>query len=234
MMKGKNMDAREFWSRKYGQSAVYDSISLDKFEQISACLRFDCRSSRNQSDKLAPIRDVFEKFIKNCQRFYCPSEQVTVDEQLVTFRGRCSFKMFIPSKPGRYGLKIWALCDSKNSYLYNARVYLGKENGKKETNQGENIVKYLCQPIYKSERNVTTDNFFTSLSLARFLLGQQLTIVGTVRKNKRFLTDEFQSNKGKKGEAKFLFNEKVTLVKYNPKKNRSVVLLSTLHHERGT
>ena len=139
--------------------------------------------------------------------------------------------MYIPSKPGRYGIKIWALYDAKNVYLINARVYLGKELGHPEVNQGENIVKTLCMLIYKSGRNVTTDNFFTSLSLARYLLDQKITIVGTVRKNKKFLPIEFQNCKGEAGNIKFLFQEKTTLMKFNPKKNKSVVLLSTQHHD---
>ena len=102
---------------------------------------FDRRETRNRMDKLAPIRIIWDMFIENCIKHYKPSEQVTVDEQLVTFRGRCSFKMYIPSKPGRYGIKIWALCDAKNAYLVNAKVYLGKELGQPEINQGENVVK---------------------------------------------------------------------------------------------
>ena len=77
--------------------------------------------------------------------------------------------MYIPSKPGRYGIKIWAMCDSANSYLFNAKIYCGKE-GAVQHNQGENVVKYLASPIYKTGRNITTDNFFTTLCLARFLL----------------------------------------------------------------
>lgn len=154
---------------------------------------------------------------------------MTIDEQLVTFRGRCPFRIYIPSKPGRYGIKIWALCDATNAYLYNAKVYIGKESGVTENGQGENVVKWLSEPILKAGRNITTDNFFTTLSLAKYLLRFQTTLVGTVRKNKRFLPIDFQSSKGEMGAAKFLFQEKVTLVKYNGKKNKSVVLLSTQH-----
>ena len=60
---------------------------------------------------------------------------------------------------------------------------------------------------------------------------KKITIVGTVRKNKKFLPLEFQNCKGDAGNAKFLFQEKVTLLKYNPKKNKSAVLLSTMHHD---
>ena len=58
-----------------------------------------------------------------------------------------------------------------------------------------------------------------------------MTIVGTVRKNKKFLPCEFQNKGGDEGDIRFLYQDKVTIVKYNPKKNKSVVLLSTLHRD---
>lgn len=229
LLKGKNAKLSEYFTEEYGISIIYKSISFDRVKKILRVIRFDNPTIRNRKDKIAPIRDIFEDFIKNCQKAYSPSESVTIDEQLVTFRGRCSFRMYIPSKPGRYGIKIWALCDSKNAYLYNAKIYAGKEGNVTEVNQGENVVKTLMMPLYKTGRNVTTDNFFTSLNLARFLLTQKLTIVGTVRKNKTFLPLSFQSPKGDQGNVEFLFQKDHMLVKMNPKKNKSVVLLSSQH-----
>lgn len=161
------------------------------------------------------------------------SDQATIDEQLVTFRGRCKFRMFIPSKPGKYGIKIWVLADATNAYMYNAEVYIGKINGKPETNQGENVVKRLSQSILKTGRNITTDNFFTTLNLAKYLLEHKTTLVGTVRKNKKFLPEELVTSKGDAGQSKFYFSGKFTLVKYNGKKNKSVNLLSSQHHDKA-
>ena len=40
---------------------------------------------------------------------------MTVDKQLVCFRGRCPFRQHIPSKPGKYGIKVWAICEANTS-----------------------------------------------------------------------------------------------------------------------
>lgn len=56
----------------------------------------------------------------------CPDRDVCVDEQLVPFKGRCGFKQYVPKKPAKYGLKVWALCDVKMSYAWKVQVYTGK------------------------------------------------------------------------------------------------------------
>ena len=93
-------------------------------------MRFDDKRSRHerrQSDKLAPIRSVLEKFINNCKDSYSPGEFLTIDEKLEPFKGRCSFIQYIPSKPARYGLKIFVLADAKTFYACNLDVYCGKQ-----------------------------------------------------------------------------------------------------------
>lgn len=52
---------------------------------------------------------------------------------------------------------------------------------------GEYFVNELTQPMYNSNRNVTMDNWFTSVSLTTELLKSpyKLTITGTLRTNKR-------------------------------------------------
>ena len=47
---------------------------------------------------------------------YTPNEHITIDEQFVVFRGKCPIRVFIKSKPGKYGLKLWVAADAKNFY----------------------------------------------------------------------------------------------------------------------
>ena len=63
----------------------------------------------------------------NCRDNYTAGPVVIIDGQLLIFRGKCRFRMFIPSKPAKYGLKIFMVCDSESSYCLNASPYLGKD-----------------------------------------------------------------------------------------------------------
>lgn len=52
--------------------------------------------------------------------------------------GNCSFRQFIPSKPGKYGLKFWSIVDVKSSYLLDTDIYIGKSTTNADRNQKVN------------------------------------------------------------------------------------------------
>ena len=82
------------------------------------------------------ISTIISMFAEKCQALCTPSPCVCIDKTLVGFRGRCPFRVYIPSKPDRYGLKIWSMCDVSSNYLYNLQAYLGKE-GESENSSKE-------------------------------------------------------------------------------------------------
>ena len=211
-------------------------MSGKRFHDILRFLRFDDAVSRRQKrslDKLQPIRECFEMWNSTLKYAFSPGWCVTVDEQLVNFKGRCPFRQYIPSKPGKYGIKLWILCDVETSYIWNTEVYTGKaKNGPRETRQGERVVASLVTELEKSGRNITCDNFFTSLDLARNLLKKKLTIVGTIRKNKGELPVEFTNSKKRTPYTTlFGFKKEAMILSYCPKKGKVVTLLSTMHSQ---
>lgn len=225
----------ELWHKEDGRKIFRAVMSRKRFKIISQVLRFDdkeTRSLRRSKDRLAPIRDVWDAWVPTLSKNFIPYENVTVDEQLIPFRGRCSFRQFMKSKPAKYGIKVWALCDATTSYALNLQVYTGKIGNQPEKNQGERVVHDLIEVIDGSGRNVTTDNFFTSVPLARQLLLRKLSLVGTIRKNKPEIPFEFlASNNRSVHSAVFGHQQNLTLVSYVPKKNKSVLLLSSLHRD---
>ncbi|XP_045073157.1 uncharacterized protein LOC123486044 [Coregonus clupeaformis] len=189
------------------------------------------RRAAGGGDKLAAVREVWDKWVERLPLLYNPGPDVTVDEQLVPFRGRCPFRQYIPSKPAKYGIKTWVACDSKSSYAWKMQVYTGKATcGGPEKNQGMRVVLDLTQGL--RGHNVTCDNFFTSYELARQLLTRNVTVVGTVRKNKPELPQALLASKDRLlFSSKFAFTSTTALVSYLAKKNKNVLLLSTLHTE---
>ena len=64
------------------------------------------------------------------------------------------------------------------------------------------------------------------------LLQDKITLVGTSKKNKKKIPAEFLPNKQKLiSSSMFGFQKHAALVSFTPKKNKSVVLFSTMHRD---
>jgi hypothetical protein len=136
----------------------------------------------------------------------------------------------MPSKPAKYGLKFWLLADANNYYVSNIEMYTGKDETRTQE-LGMHIVLNLTSHLHGSGRNVTCDNFFTSLKLVRELALKKMSLVGTIRNNRREVPKELREVKQKKlYESVFAYTEDgVQIVSYKAKKNKNVCLLSSQH-----
>lgn len=235
------------------------TMSLHRFWQISKYIRFDNPIQREQllakGEKDAAIQGIWCMLNERLRNSYNAGDNITIDEQLYPYRGRTRFTQYIPSKPARYGLKvfqfyiyhlyiysnifvsfqIWWVCDATSSYPLQGKLYTGmRPDGQREKNQGERVVIELCGIFKGSGRNVTCDNFFTTFDLAKKLMAEYtLSIIGTVNRKRTFIPSEFLVPKGRSREifsSVFGFRDDVTLCSYFPKKNKAVVLLSTSHY----
>lgn len=213
----------------YSRPIFSATMSIKRYKVLISCIRFDdmeTRAQRRLQDKAAPISEIFAKFIRNCQNVYCVSSEVTIDEMLIPFRGRCSFKVYMPKKPKKYGMKVMCLADSKTSYLLNAYLYTGKGSDSLGLNEEEKelgvpsqSVIRLSEPILGSNRNITADNWFSSMELVEELLKRKLTYVGTMKRNKREIPLDFLQNPHRPvGSSIYGFKKESTLVSFVPKK----------------
>nr|CAI5830960.1 unnamed protein product [Callosobruchus analis] len=154
------------------------TMSRNRTKSLLRFLRFDdlaTRPERRASDKLASIREIQNLFASNCKKAYIPNPA------FVTTNNLCPFTVYMKSKPDKYGLKIWALCDSSNTYCWNLQIYAGMTINIPGKEQGKQVVLDLIDGL-GSGYGVTMDNFFTSLLLSKELLQQSKTLTGSIRK----------------------------------------------------
>ncbi|XP_066468624.1 piggyBac transposable element-derived protein 4-like isoform X1 [Tiliqua scincoides] len=226
----------ELWDASSGRPHFRATMSLNRFRALTRYIRFDnkqTRDKRRATDKLAAFRNVWTLFVQQLPRWFTPGTDITVDKQLLGFRGRCPFRQYMPRKPSKYGLKVWWCCDAQTSYPLKGEVYLGKEPGAPlETDLGSHVVTTLVQPWYHSGRNVVGGTFFTSSELAEALLAKDLTYVGALQHNKPEIPPEMQPHPCRELLSSiFGFHGPYTLVSYVPEKGQAILLLSTLHHD---
>lgn len=146
---------------------------------------------------------------------------------LVPFRGRCPFRQNIPSKPAKYGINIWAACDSKTSHAWQntftqASLWL---DSKKRTRG--------CAWCHRRHgHTIFCDNFFTSHALSQELLKRRLTMVETITKIRQNSHMPCLQQK-----TELAFRQCLPLRRHSPlflivrEKGKTVLLLSTLHRE---
>lgn len=230
--KSSGVNTHDLWSKQNGISFYRCVMPRARFMFLSSCIRFDNRTTRNRDDRFAPIRQFWEIFIKNCCDCYTPSGDLTVDEILLGFRGRSKFRMYIKSKPDKYGLKFFSLNDPSTSYLIHALPYLGKITITDKLD-GEQLTEYYLrkttEPVHGTRRTVTCDNWFTSIPLFLRMLEApyQMKMTGTVKKNKTEIPAEMKVSSKEVPGSKFCHAKGMTLVSFTPKKNKIVLLLTT-------
>jgi len=239
-MKCSHRSSEDLWqSDGTGADLFACVMSERRFRFLLRCIRFDDirgRTQRKEIDKITHIRWIFDNFVSNCKKSYSISEYACVDEKLQSFRGRCSFRQYIPNKPAKYGIKMFALCDNGTYYTSNLEIYAGKQPDGPFSidNSASEVVKRLVSPISKTGRNITADNWFASVSLAEELLkNHNLTLVATIKKNKREIPKEFLVTKNRElCSSYFGFQNNMSIVSYMPKKNKIVLVLSTMHSSK--
>ena len=100
---------------------------------------------------------------------------------MIKYRGRLSFLQYLPAKPTKYGVNFFSLCDSVSGYC--CRL-VGSED---RFTIGEgfvfNVVTHLLNHYLLRDYVLFTDNFYTSIKLAKHLRRYNTHLVGTVRTN---------------------------------------------------
>ena len=92
--------------------------------------------------------------------------------------------------------------------------------------------RVVTTPIHGTNRTVACDNWFMSIPLVQNMARPpyNMTMTGTLRKNKRQIPADMKVASKKPPFAKFCHTSDLTLVFYTPKKNKLVILLSSYEH----
>jgi hypothetical protein len=125
--------------------------------------------------------------------------------------------------------------------LLNAYIYSGKDsNG---YNLPDDLKKYskptqavlrLAKPIFSTNRNITVDNWFSSIELVDVPKEVKLTYVGTLKINKKEIPPEFLPNRTRAvGSSLYGYTNNIAMLSHETKKNKAVILVSSVNHQEG-
>jgi len=99
---------RTYWSQnEIDNHPIFGkTISRHRYETILSCLCFYQPNLVDHSDRLHKISNVTNHIINNIRTKYYPNENLSLDESLLLWRGRLSFRQYIPSKAHKYGIVL--------------------------------------------------------------------------------------------------------------------------------
>ena len=214
-------------------------FSEKRYAFILRSLRFDNKAARNGNDRFEYCRVIWDWLMDNCRSNWTAGPVVSVDEQLIPFRGHCVFRMYLPNKPAKYGLKIFMVCDSKSQYCIFGIPYLGKGSVNTRAlppgvTQGEHFMMRLIQEagLVQPGRAVSSDNWFITRHGAQSLSSLGMHLVGTIKPKPYLPHESYCYNVVGEQECVALYDhdERISIVMKRKKGKKIVTVLSTLHN----
>ncbi|RUA04709.1 MAG: hypothetical protein DSY43_05900, partial [Gammaproteobacteria bacterium] len=221
-----------YWSTDdfFANTGIKKVMSKNRFEELTCFLHFNdsaqepARAAPN-FDRLYKVRPIINYIKGKLKLNYNPTKNISVDEGMIPYRGRISFRQYMPAKPTKYGIKVWMAADSSNGFVLDFNFYLGKEAGPALIHGlGYRVVTKLIQPFMNRNHHIFFDNYFTSTRLMEHLESQQTFACGTVRINRKGIPP-CAKQKLKPGEKVMQQKGNLVFTKWHDK--RDVCLLST-------
>lgn len=166
-------------------------------------------------DRFHKLGILMTSLTENYENAVYPTRDLCIDESLLSFKGRLSFKQFNAMKRARFGIKMFFLCDATNKYVLRILPYQGKTTNIANRNWiadfgfGGAAVMTLLQEYFNKNYCVTVDNWFMSPTLATKLKQLGTYILGTVQKRRKLMPK--MTNKLVKGQIETYSNADILI-----------------------
>ncbi|XP_011407636.1 PREDICTED: piggyBac transposable element-derived protein 4-like [Amphimedon queenslandica] len=183
----------DYWHRDplFHCSIIANGMSRDRFYEIHRYLHFVNNTTiTTPTDGLYKVCQFLTMIGERFKVVNHPHCQCAIDEAIVPYKGRSSLKQYMPQKPIKRGFKVLVRVDSMNGYVYQFKVYTGKETSSTEKGLGSRVVKNLTVTIQHHNHHVYCDNVFSSFQLFSDLLSVAIYACGTLRSNRKHFSSE--------------------------------------------
>ena len=168
-----------YWSNALNINSISSVMSRDRFFLLRAHLHLIDNNTipPNCDDKFIKVRPLINAVLDRCHQI--PVEEiVSVDEQMIPFKGHLSIKQYIKNKPRPWGIKVFVLA-GKSGYPYDFILYQGSTTkistfDKASLGFGAALVLHLCSRLIEPGHQLYFDNYFSSFQLFEIQRKQKL------------------------------------------------------------
>ena len=173
-----------YWCSGYQHSTITSIFSRDRFKQLHRFFRIvPAPIAAAPRNPIPHVRALAEKLNRSFAAHFTPIQHLALDEAMVAYKGRSPIKQYIPSKPHKWGYKIY--CLASENYLLHFEVYEGKEDNPSVEGATYDTVIRMVQQYQNQQLILFTDNWFTSPTLMNALKDRGIRLCGSVRRNRK-------------------------------------------------
>lgn len=162
-------------------------FTRNRFLSILKYLHFN-DSSEETCTRLEKIGNIIDLLKEKFSNAVYPFQNLSIDESLMLWKGRLSFRQYIPSKRHRFGIKMFILCDCESKFVLDFIVYTDSETQiDREGDLGisGSIVMELLRKYLNKNHILFVDDGYSSPKLFGALLDNNTGACGTVKKNRK-------------------------------------------------
>ncbi|KAI4485674.1 hypothetical protein M0802_012623 [Mischocyttarus mexicanus] len=238
----RNSSAKDIFDQLFSRSIVQTLVSCTNcygkhlFDTRRAVPRNTLNINFTETNKeellkflgLCLLQGQKKPILDNFQTAYSPSKALSLDESLLLFRGRLSFRQYILGKKARYCVKLFEP-NTLVGYVLNIEIYEGKSHNIEKTSKTSSLVLRLMQPYLNKRHHLFMDNFYNSVELSKELLKHKTHTTGTLCPNRKGNPQEVTSKKLKKGEYIWRRRGQIYILKWRDK--RDVLSITTNYNK---
>ena len=142
-------------------------------------------------DPLFKVRPFLDLILPQFKAHFQPGRDLSIDEAMIGFKGRIFFKQYMPTKPTKWGIKVWEMCDAATGYCVTFDIYTGRASRQNtEVSLGHEVVDKLASEYYNQNRHLYFDCFFASVPLMQHLSQNGTYACATAMATRKGLPDE--------------------------------------------
>ena len=97
---------KDYWSTDMTTNLPFfqSVFSRNRFFRILGCLHVGEIDSDDKCEKIEPLLDLLQPAFSSS---YTPAQNVAIDESVIAFKGRVSFRQYLKGKPTPWGIKAF-------------------------------------------------------------------------------------------------------------------------------
>jgi hypothetical protein len=157
---------QDYWktTRLFSIPFFSKSMNRDRFLLIMRCLHFARNPREGESlpeDRLFKIRPLIEYFNNKMTETYYPGKNLSLDESMILWRGRLSFRQYIKNKRHKYGIKLYVLTEPDGTILKFA-VYTRQLDDHGGKSHAANVILSLMKDYLDVGHSIYMDNYYNT------------------------------------------------------------------------